>query len=339
MKHRELFEALKAGRIENVYLFYGPEEHIKASAVEQLQKAILPPGFELLNQVTLDNPQLQQIIECCDTLPVMSEWRCVLVKNFAPLASDGRAEKGGDEFAQAFLDYLGRVPKSTCLCFVGGESVDKRKKVSKALLALPGVVEFAQLSDDELIRWLAQRAKRGGKGMQREAAQQIAYLCGRDLTRLGGEVDKCVAYAEGETITVQDVDAAVTHSTEAQVFDVLNALFEGHYGQAVGQINVLLGAGESRLGILALLTVQVRRLLYIASMRKARKSPAEMGQVLGVSPYARQMMERRLKGRSEAQLRTWLQGCVSADYDIKRGEIREDAGLDRVLLMIAGLEA
>ena len=62
MKHRELFEALKAGRIENVYLFYGPEEHIKASAVEQLQKAILPPGFELLNQVTLDNPQLQQII-------------------------------------------------------------------------------------------------------------------------------------------------------------------------------------------------------------------------------------------------------------------------------------
>ena len=70
------FDEFKAGTVRNVYLFYGPEAYIRKSALATLQKKLLMPGLEAMNCTFMQSPTAQQIVENCETLPMMG-WRCL----------------------------------------------------------------------------------------------------------------------------------------------------------------------------------------------------------------------------------------------------------------------
>ena len=48
MTWQELFDEIKAGKLGGVYLFHGPEEFIKKSALDKIREAVLPAGLEIL---------------------------------------------------------------------------------------------------------------------------------------------------------------------------------------------------------------------------------------------------------------------------------------------------
>ena len=93
MNHMEFFAQLKAGGIHGAYLFEGPEEYIKASALTAAEKALLPAGLEQLNETRLENPATDALIAAAETLPFMADKRLVVVRELAALT--GRGE--GDE--------------------------------------------------------------------------------------------------------------------------------------------------------------------------------------------------------------------------------------------------
>ena len=79
MNHKEFFKAVKSGQIGSLYLMEGVEEYIKQSALEQLRKAVLPVGLEVLNESVLENPSLHVLKAAAETLPFMADRRLVLV--------------------------------------------------------------------------------------------------------------------------------------------------------------------------------------------------------------------------------------------------------------------
>ena len=140
------FDELKAGTVRNVYCFYGPEAYIRRSAVAKLREKVLMPGLEDMNETVLSAPTAQQIIESCETLPMMSDYRLIIVRDCA-LTQNGKAKDEAQESA-ALCEYLPRVPETTCLLFDLGDGVDKRKKLAQALMKLPGAVGFDALLVD-----------------------------------------------------------------------------------------------------------------------------------------------------------------------------------------------
>ena len=128
------FDEVKAGTVRNAYLFYGPEAYIRKSALTTLQKKLLTPGLEDMNCTFMQNPTAQQIVENCETLPMLGDWRLVIVQGLALLES-GKAKDEAQE-SKTLVDYIGRVPPSTCLVFEC-EAPDKRKKLCQTLKALP----------------------------------------------------------------------------------------------------------------------------------------------------------------------------------------------------------
>ena len=50
------FDELKAGKVHNVYLFYGPEAYIRKSAIAALEKKLLMPGLESMNRTVMSAP-------------------------------------------------------------------------------------------------------------------------------------------------------------------------------------------------------------------------------------------------------------------------------------------
>ena len=328
------FDALKAGKVENVYLFYGPEAYIRKSALDALEKKTLMPGLESMNRTVLSAPTAQQVIESCETLPMMSDYRLIIVRDCALLAP-GKARDEAQE-SQLLCDYLPRVPQSTCLVFEADAAVDKRKKLTKALLAMPGAVTFDALDDAQLARWIAQTLRPLGKRMDRATCEALAFTSGRDLTLLTGELEKLAAYAgERETITREDVEQVATHTAECTVFAMADALSAGQARQAFELLSVLLAAGEQRIGILAMITRHYRQLMHLSAMLSQRVPPAQQAKALGVPPFALRRLTQQVGRRSFETLRGCVSQCVQTDYDIKRGALREDAALERLMLLLA----
>ena len=92
--------------------------------------------------------------------------------------------------------------------------------------------------------------------------------------------------------------------------------------------------GVILIGVLALITRQYRQMLYAKDMQESRTPQAQMAKALGVPPFALSQLTRRAGRRTMAQLKKQLALCVNADFDIKRGAVREEAALDRLMLAL-----
>ena len=327
------FDALKAGTVENVYLFYGTEAFIRRSALAALEKKTMAPGLESVNKTVLSSPTAQQIIEGCETLPMMSDYRLIIVRDCALLAA-GKARDEAQE-SEALCGYLPRVPQTTCLVFDAGEAIDKRKKLAKTLAAMPGAVSFDALDDASLFKWMNQQLRPLGKRMDRTACEALAFTSGRDLTLLSGELAKLAAYAaDRDSITGEDIEAVATRTVESTVFAMADALSAGKAKEAFALLDILLSAGEQRIGILAMITRHYRQLMYLCAMRDERVSQAQMAKALGTPPFAVTRLLRQSGRRTAAQMEACVRLCVETDYDIKRGAMRDDAALDRLLMRL-----
>lgn len=327
------FDELKAGTVRNVYCFYGPEAYIRRSAVAKLREKVLMPGLEDMNETVLSAPTAQQVIESCETLPMMSDYRLVIVRDCA-LAQSGKAKDEAQESA-ALCEYLPRVPQTTCLLFDLGDGVDKRKKLAQALMKLPGAVSFDALDDAQLARWMGQTLRPLGKRMDRAACEALAFTSGRDLTMLSGELQKLAAYVGERTdITTQDIEQVATHTAECTVYAMVDAITEGRAQQAFELLGVLLQGGEQRIGILAMITRQYRQMMHLSAMLSERTPQAQQAKLLGVPSFALNRLSRQVGRRSYASLRACVEACVQADYDIKRGALREEAALEQLMLRL-----
>lgn len=328
------FDAIKAGKVQNVYLFYGPEAYIRKSALAALEKKILMPGLESMNRTVMSAPTAQAVIENCETLPMMSDYRLIIVRDCALLTAGKAKDEAQD--SELLCSYLARVPETTCLVFDLDAPVDKRKKLSKALLALPGAVAFDTLDDVQLHKWINQTLRPTGKRMERAVSELLAFTSGRDLTLLHGELLKLAAYVQDrETIEAEDVEAIATHTAECTIFAMVDALSAGKVREAFELLSVLLSAGEQRIGILAMITRHYRQMMHLSAMLAERQAQGQMAKALGLPPFALTRLQKQIGRRSYTQLRSCVESCVQTDYDIKRGAVREDAALDRLMLLLA----
>ena len=65
---------------------------------------------------------------------------------------------------------------------------------------------------------------------------------------------------------------------------------------------------------------------------------AQQAKLLGVRPFALTRLSRQVGKRTYESLRACVEACVQADYDIKRGALREEAALERLMLYLLSAE-
>lgn len=330
----DFFQSLKSGVPDNVYLFTGPEEWVKNEALEGLRALLLPPGLEELNDLTLEGCTAQQIIDAAETLPMMCERRIVTVRDWAPLLP-GKS-KNEEAEAERLQKWLDNPPSSCVTVFYMRSDIDGRKKASALLKKKASVVQFDYLNDSELSKWIARRLKPHKMKMNASAVTTLAFMAGRDLTRLATELDKLAAYcADKPEIAEQDVRAIVSASLEYNVFELLNRLLERNLGEAQKMTNNLLQNGQHAVGILAMLTRQLRQLTHMRLALDAGKSVQQVQDMLKMNPYAAKQVAKQCKGRSAADFKKLYEKCVAFDYDIKSGQLRDSVALDAALIQIA----
>jgi DNA polymerase-3 subunit delta len=98
----ELKSQIKNGRVKRLYLFHGPEEYLQKYYINAIEKAIIPEHVKMLNKVVLEGKADQDaIINNCETLPVFSDRKLVIVKKLRTVQGvqkTGGCSKAGQGF-------------------------------------------------------------------------------------------------------------------------------------------------------------------------------------------------------------------------------------------------
>lgn len=336
MTWQQLFDEIKTNRLSGVYLFQGPEEFIKKNALEKIRAAILPEGLEILNEAVLEGASAVGMIESAETLPVMCEKRLVVVKEWA-LLTGGKAKDEAAE-AERFEKWLPNAPESCVMILAVRGEADKRKKVYKALEKHGKIVNFAYLTDSEIVKWVSGRLKPVKKTMRADAVNALVFLAGRDLTRLSGEVDKLSAYVgDADEITAEDVKSAVTPGVESNVFYMIDALVAKDAPKAYEILNAMLDAGEGPLGILAMITRQLRLMTHVKILRDEGIPLAEIEKRTSLQHFVAQRVFNQCAGIDAKALEAGYRAGVDSDFEAKSGKIRDRAALDRMMMVLLSI--
>lgn len=334
MTWQELFDDIKNGRLAGVYLFHGPEEYIKKSALDKIRESVLPAGLEILNETVMETSVARQMIESAETLPVMADKRLVVVKD-TPLLTGAKVRDEQDE-NEAIEKWLSKGAPDTCvMIFYARGEVDKRKKLYKTLEKHGKIVSFQYMTDPEISKWIQARLKAKKKTMRPEAVNTLLFYAGRDLTRLAGEVDKLAAYTgENPVIEEADVKNAVTPSAESNVFLMIDSLVSGKTRQAYEILNAMLDAGESPVGLIAMFIRQLRLMTHVRLLRDAKLSLTEIERQAKLNHFVAQKVYGQVNKLGAQQLEEGYRAGVQMDFDVKSGKIRDRAALDQMMLML-----
>ena len=329
--YKRIQAELKEDSLKNILLISGREKYLIRWACEQIRKKYVMPAAEFFDFVKIDgaSDEALRIPEICETLPMMSEKRVVLVTDFDE--SSGR----GDELAGYIKDF----PQSTVLILLCS-SVDRRKKLYKAAAKYGSYYDFDRLDPPLLRSFIAKRFRAAKKEFDPDLCSYFIEVCGyydRDsdytLDHLVNDIAKTAAHS-GNRITAEDIENTVISSAERDVFAFSDALSSGRKGEALRILRSLLDGGENVFRLLGLICSQFETILSVLEMRSDGMNPAQMKEVLKIHEYRIKKALGAASGYDVAELRNVLMKAYEADRNIKTGLTEAETALE---LFVAGV--
>ena len=315
---------LKNGWKEHIFLIFGDDAHIKEVYVDRLVKAAVPDeSLKFFNFRTCDDEETppDDLFADADTLPVMSERRCMLVKNY-PLNTF--SEKALAEFEEKLRD----VPESTVLVFAypsvefttNPKDFPKWQPVIRVFSSCGVAAELSHRTKSKLVRMLMKGAVSRGATLSEDAALYLLDVSGEDEGNLLNEFNKLCAYADGREITREMIDETVTKSVEASVFDISTAILSKNNDRAYAIVFGLLRVKTPVQPILGALASTYVNLYRLKCAREAGRNPLELDEPYGYKgklDYQTRKLSPFVGAYSVAQLRKAVEILLDADVTTK----------------------
>jgi DNA polymerase-3 subunit delta len=305
-----LERSLTTRAVEPLYLLVGTETYLRDQAALKIADAALSgtllrefneTSFSLLTDSAMG------AIAAAEQLPMMSERRVVRVKDFARLRET-------DE--EIIIRYLERPADTTVIVFVA-EDLDKRKKLTKALLANCAVVEFTAVKDAEAKAWARTRLKELKTAADDRVLTEIVRLTGTDLQTLSSELDKLAAAAiDTKQITLELVDQLIGHSRELSNFDLGDQLIAGDRRRALDTLHRLLADEVAPVLLLGLIAGNYHRLALAKEFLKQGRRDEVYRMIYG-PPSKRDAFMNTLQRSDRSRIARGIQLIAAADLAIK----------------------
>lgn len=310
LNRAELQRALKQGQVAPVYLLVGCEGYLRAEAARAISDGALvgtllrefnESSFSLLSSSALD------AIAAANQLPMMSERRVVRITDF------GRLREQDEE---ALIRYIDNPAPSSVVIF-SAEDLDKRKKLSRALLEQTQVVDFPALKDGEAKAWVKSRLQELKIKCDERALSDLVALVGTDCQTLYSELDKLAsAAATTGLITVELVDELIARSRELSNFELGDHLIARDRKRALETLHRLLEGGAQPVMLLGAIAGNYHR-LALAKEALTRGSRDDVFRVAPMPFFKRDVFLANLQRSSADKIAYGIKLIAAADLAIK----------------------
>jgi DNA polymerase III subunit delta len=295
-------------------LINGTDEfQVKAKATEWVSKLAPedPMNFEVIegqaDSVADALDRIDRVKEALLTLPFFGGAKVIFLKNCNFLADTviGKSESVLEKLA-ALLEILVKVGPESAQLIVSALGVDRRRSFYKQFEKL-GVCEQFDLPDlkngaavqswmREVERLMREKNLKPEPGV----VERLVELIGNDTRALYNELEKLALYTMPTgRVTEEDLKKIVSSTRELLVWDLCDAVTEGNPNDSLHILRQLLAQGESEVGILILLSGQIRLAALGTHLLETKKlSLRRNGTFLNASlaPEAEDQLPQNKKG-------------------------------------------
>jgi DNA polymerase-3 subunit delta len=283
-----------------VFYLHGEDYFRKDGALRALVDAHLDPATADFNYdpVRGGETDAETLASLISTPPMMAEWRVVVVREVEGLANSKHAR-------DVLLKAAGSPPPGLALILSCTVPSGSKAKFYRELAKHARSVEFRAITEADVPGWLIDRGREEhGLEIDVDAARSLASAIGTNLGVLSQELAKLADFVgDRGTVTVDDVRAAGTRLPSQDRWQWFDLVGERKFGQALGAVPILLGQGETGVGLVIGLAAHLLRIGIALGKGKAGLEAA--------LPYH----QKFLAGRVASQARGWTADEVDAALD------------------------
>lgn len=280
---------------EDVLLYDKALGLIKAKANVQLEEF----NFNIFDDDTFNGDLM---IDTCETLPIGSEIKIVLLKNITKI---------NDSFKKKLKDYLKKPSPSTVLVIFDF--------FNKFDFIISEKISTKRLDDYSLKEIVVAELQNCGKTITPEACRQLIESCCSYYSLIKHEIDKLASCDDFE-IDVKTVDSMVVKETEFTVFELTDALSKRDSDKAVSLLNLM----DKDTKTFTLVLNHFRRMFFSAISGLDDKQLADL---LGVKEYAVTKAKELSKNFTKLQLKNIYEMLGDVDVYIKNGQMQVENAL------------
>ena len=266
-----------------IHFLCGSDEDAVKKAAAALAEKLAPTDG--MNFETIDGRadsaegavrSIQQVREAILTLPFFGGGKLVWWKavNFLDETGVGRHASVKEALEELKPD-LAQVDGTSVTLLISALGIHKGRTFSKALLKLAQAKYFdlpdlRKTSEDEIIFQIEQRMKAAGLRPGAGAAERFFQATGIDTASWSQEMEKLTCFVGGGRgeLTRSDVNQVISGSREVLIWDFCHAVLTGDAKAVLAQLSALLAQDETEVGILILLSGQLRMAALGAVLRE-----------------------------------------------------------------------
>lgn len=321
-----------------VILVYGDDSFRAREKVNELKAAFAkkfdPTGFNLSvfpDQKT-GKIDVSEVFRSAAAAPFMATKRMVVAQDFIALA------KKDEEKNKTIVEGLPKIPTDTIL--VLWETAEPKELEKKPLFKkLEKISEvhfypFPKLEGTALSKWTSQRIVGYGATVAPEALRALIERAGDDLWQLNSEIQKLVAYADGEQITKEMVDKLVRASFDSNIFALMDAVSSHKAAQVLQLLEEERASGAHDGYIFSMLLRQIRILLSVrlAMEENPRANQNEIASILDLHPFVAGKAVQQARNVSVNKLRQIHDLLYAFDTGMKSGKYTDKISVDLVVV-------
>ncbi len=320
MSYKDFYNDIKSNQLSSLYLLYGSEKLMIDRMLEQLLDNALEPSMRSFNYLTKSAEDLSfaEAISAVERLPLMDQRIVVVIDNADLLMT----AQWSDDERKHFIDY--HKNNDTLTTVLVAANVDKRKQFYKQIKKVGKAIEFGRLDERTLAKWIIQEVKRMGKSIEMKAALRLVDKLGytnKDATinlyAVQNTLQRICNLTKRATIETENLDEVVDNSLEANIFKMIDALFEGQAKQAFHQFNRLLANGEVAIKISFMIHRHLRQLQKINYLMMQNYSAKSIESALGLKGFVVRKALAQLKRYSADDIKQLLEAAIACDLQQK----------------------
>jgi len=314
-----------------VYLFEGKEEFLKEEALRKFEREFFKNNLTELNRALFygDDLDVSTLASELEVFPMLSSKRLIIIR---------LAEMFSLSVQELLVSYLNNPSPTTCLV-LEAETLNKQKKLYKAISKSGRIIVFKRYYDNQVNKWISQRAGFYDKKILPEATALLKENVGNNLRLLDEAIKKTVLYVgEKKVIGIEDIEEIVGISHVGTVFDLLSAIRRRQINDSLKILQELIKEGkETCHGIIALLFWQLKRMNKAKKLLGQRLSPKEIGRQLNIHNFFIEQFINEVKGFSPEKFKNSFEFLLAADTEIKTGIRRPEITLELLIVRLCSL--
>ena len=334
---------IKNNSIKPVYLIYGSETYLIDKGLEALKDAVVT-SFPELNYTLMEGEKLEadELSAACETFPFGSDKRLVVVRDLWLLKGKGEGEEASasGKDAQPFIDVVENINDTTCLLLVSYGSIDKRKKLVNQLKKQGAAYEFSRVDRDDLAQWIRNVLGKSGKNIgSRELdyfIKSIGYIDkngSKTMYDVENEIKKMTGFMGNSTdVHMEHIEAVVPRNIEKDIFKLINACSEKDIDRSLRVYGDLLLEGESSLGILALLSKQIKNMLGVSELYGKKHEARSISEKLKIHEYTVKLCIKYSSSIKRQVLQSAFRKCLDTEFNIKFGRMGDRLAMEMLLV-------